>query len=101
MRALTGGRACDEKVVSCVVPPLLPLERSSHGGWVGWWWGADTGGQRTLPPLPAPARSSAGTPKHGTLQEGVGKTSFTTLSLGLFLILLMVYFEKIQVNTVP
>lgn len=67
---MTGGRACDEKVVSRAVSPLLPLERTSHG-WVGWWWGAGAGGQKTLPPLPVPPRSSAGTPKHGTLQEGV------------------------------
>lgn len=57
---MTGGRACDEKAVSCAVPPLLPLERTSHG-WVGWWWGAGAGGRRTLPPLPVPPRSSAGT----------------------------------------
>lgn len=64
---MTGGRACDEKVVSGGF--LLLPERTSRGR-VGWWWGAGRRWAENSAPSAVPARSSAGTPKHGTLQGG-------------------------------
>lgn len=87
---------CDEKVVSRAVSPLLPLERASHvGAGRGGWWGAERRWARTLP-LPVPPRSSAGTPKHGTLQEGLKNQLYHTFSGSPFNSSTGLFYEKFK-----